>query len=245
MRVLILAGSAEARELGQLIDPRRHEVTLSFAGLTEAPAPHAGRRRIGGFGGADGLARHLATEGIDALIDATHPFAAGISANAVAAARRAGVPLLRLSRAEWPWRPGWERAASLAEAAAMIAPAARVFLTTGRRSFPAFAARQDVFFLARAAEAGANPFARGEVVTGLPPFSEESERALIDRWRLDTLVTRNSGGPAAKLDAAGALGLRVIVIARPELPAAREVHSVEEALGWLDALEAPAARPMR
>ncbi|GAA2856566.1 precorrin-6A reductase [Actinoplanes cyaneus] len=230
MRVLILGGTTEARELAALI-AGEHEVITSLAGRTSAPRLPAGEVRVGGFGGPEGLARYLAEQRIDVLVDATHPFAARISANAAAMA----VPTLILRRPGWVASPGddWQRVASVADAAAALT-GGRVFLTTGRQTIHAFAHRDDCWFLARSVEPPAPPMPRHlEVLLDRGPFTVEGERWLLAEHRIDVLVTKDSGGSDAKLAAARAEGVRVILVDRPPMPAAPAVSSAEAAAAWL------------
>lgn len=238
MKVLVLAGTAEARALAVALDAAGHAVTVSLAGLTDAPKPQAGRLRTGGFGGAEGLAAWLSAEGTEALVDATHPHAARMPGQAARAAAAAGVPRLRLLRPGWPPEPGWEAVPDLAAAARACAPGARVFLATGRQSFPAFLGRPDLWVLARAAGPGPFPFPLGRLVAGLPPFDAAEERALMAEARIDTLVTRDAGGAREKLDAARALGLRVLVVDRPPPPPGPIAADVAGAIAWVQALAA-------
>jgi precorrin-6A/cobalt-precorrin-6A reductase len=230
VRVLILGGTTEARELAALI-AGEHEVITSLAGRTSAPRLPAGEVRVGGFGGPEGLARYLAEQRIDVLVDATHPFAARISANAAAMA----VPTLILRRPGWVASPGddWQRVASVADAAAALT-GGRVFLTTGRQTIHAFAHRDDCWFLARSVEPPAPPMPRHlEVLLDRGPFTVEGERRLLAGHRIDVLVTKDSGGSDAKLAAARAEGVRVILVDRPPTPAAPAVTSAEAAAAWL------------
>ncbi|WP_118135801.1 cobalt-precorrin-6A reductase [Oceanicella sp. SM1341] len=237
MRLLLLAGTAEARALAAAAVTAGHDVTVSLAGLTARPAALAGRLRVGGFGGAEGLAQALREGGFDALVDATHPFAARMSGNAVRAVLATGLPLLRLERPGWAPEPGWLHVPDLEAAAAALPPGARVFLSTGAQSLGAFAGRADCWFLARGAEEGAFPLAQGLRVTGRPPFALAAERALMQAHRVGWLVTRNSGGAREKLDAAASLGLRVVMIDRPPPPepAPPRVEAVGPALAWIAA----------
>lgn len=230
MRILVLAGTAEARAVAAGLVAAGHDVTVSLAGVTAAPRALPGRLRTGGFGGAEGLAAFLRAARTELLVDAAHPFAARISAHAAGAAAALGLPLLRVERPAWPVRPGWQVVPDLAAAAGAIPPGATVFLTTGRRSFPAFLHRTDCRFVARAAEPGPFPFARGRLVTGLPPFGEAAERALMAAEGVGLLLARNSGGEAAKLEAAAALGLPVLMVARPPKPPAPTVPDAADAL---------------
>jgi len=233
--VLILGGTAEARALAGMLDG--YAVITSLAGRTTKPLLPPGEVRIGGFGGAAGLATFLAENRIDVLVDATHPFAAGISANAVAAAATAGVPLLVLRRPGWTERPGdfWHRVDSLASAAALLPSLGRrIFLTTGRQGIGAFAGLGECWFLARSVEPPAPPRpSRLEVVLDRGPFTLDGERDLLRRHRIDVLVSKDSGGPAAKLDAARELGVPVVLIDRPPATGGVTVSTVAGAVDWL------------
>ncbi|MFF5081273.1 cobalt-precorrin-6A reductase [Actinoplanes sp. NPDC000266] len=220
-RVLILGGTTEARALAATLHPA-HTVITSLAGRTSAPLLPPGEVRIGGFGGVDGLIAYLRTSRIDVLVDATHPFAAGISANAAAAAAATGVPLIALRRPGWTEGPGddWHRVPDLPGAAALLPRLGRrVFLTTGRQGIAAFAG-VDAWFLARSVEPPAPPMpARLETLLARGPFTLESERRLLTEHRIDVLVTKDSGGPDAKLAAAREHGIPVVMVDRPLLPA--------------------------
>ncbi|MDL4774307.1 MULTISPECIES: cobalt-precorrin-6A reductase [Thermomonosporaceae] len=238
-RVLLLGGTGEARRLaGRLADDPAYEVISSLAGRVAEPALPAGRTRIGGFGGPDGLADWLARERIDAVVDATHPFAAVMTGSAVAAAARTGLPLVVLRRPGWTRDDGddWRRVPSL-EAAAANLPGERVFLTTGRKNLGAFAGDGRRWFLVRSVDPPEPPFPpRMETVLARGPFTVEEELALMRGRSVDVLVTKDSGSAmtAAKLTAARALGIPVVMVDRPPLPAgAAVVTSVDGALGWL------------
>jgi precorrin-6A/cobalt-precorrin-6A reductase len=198
--------------------------------------------RIGGFGGVDGLVAYLRERRIDVLVDATHPFAARISANAVAAAARTGVPLLVLRRPGWREQPGddWHRVPSLAEAAAALPRLGRrVFLTTGRQEIAAFATLDECWFLARSVEPPAPPMPRHlEVVLDRGPFSLKSELRLLRDHRIDVLVTKDSGGSAAKLDAARESRIPVVMVDRPPSPTGIPIATtVSDAVAWLGNIE--------
>ncbi len=238
--VLILGGTSEARELAARLTARAGlRVISSLAGRVQNPALPAGEVRIGGFGGADGLATWLADQQIRAAVDATHPFAAGISANAVAACGRAGVPLLRVVRP--PWRPGhgddWREAGSLEEAARLLpALGDRVFLTTGRQGLAAFAPLRDIWFLIRCVDPPAGPMPpRCEVVLARGPYDAAAERDLMRQHGIGVLVTKNSGGEltAGKLAAARELGIPVVMIRRPEQADVPGCASAADAENWL------------
>lgn len=213
--------------------------TVSFAGRVERPAPHALPVRTGGFGGAEGLAAHLRAEGVTHLVDATHPFAASMSRNAVEGARMAGVPMLALTRPAWEPGPGdrWERVRDMGAAVrALDRPPLRVMLAVGRMHLPDFAANPQHAYLLRLVDPPeALPFPDAEVVVSRGPFTPEGDRALMERHGTELVVSKNSGGTGAraKLDAARGLGLPVLMIDRPLLPDRREVGSVEAVLDWV------------
>ncbi|MEU4159830.1 cobalt-precorrin-6A reductase [Actinoplanes sp. NPDC026670] len=239
MRVLLLGGTTEARRLAGTV-AGEFEVVTSLAGRTTDPLRPAGDLRIGGFGGVDGLARYLRDETIDAVVDATHPFAAAISGNAAAACGASGVPLLILKRPGWTAGPGdeWHRVASLPEAAGMLpALGRRVFLTTGRQGLAHFAGLDGCWFLARSVEppAGTVPV-HLEVLLDRGPFTVRAERELILGHRIDVLVTKDSGGADAKLVAARELGVPVLMVNRPPAPDVPAVSTADAAASWLRTL---------
>ncbi|MEV6119280.1 cobalt-precorrin-6A reductase [Streptomyces sp. NPDC052077] len=228
MRVLILGGTTEARRLAELLAAEVSlgmRVTTSLAGRVAAPRLPPGEVRIGGFGGADGLAAWLRAHRVDALVDATHPFAGTISFNAARAAATAGVPLLALRRPGWTPVEGddWHEAGSLDEAAGLLpALGRRVFLTTGRTGLAAFAGLDGHWFLVRSVDAPVPPHpAHMDVLLDRGPFTLEGEREVLLRHRVDVLVTKDSGGAATapKLTAAREAGLPVVVVRRPPVPA--------------------------
>jgi precorrin-6A/cobalt-precorrin-6A reductase len=236
--ILILGGTAEARELAAALDGARIAVVSSLAGRVGNPRLPRGEVRIGGFGGPDALARWLGEHGAAAVVDATHPFAERISASAARACPAAGVPLLRLERPGWTARPGdqWHRVPDL-EAAAALVPTlgTRVFLTTGRQGLGAFAAVDDAWFLVRCVDPPAPPLPlHHELLLDRGPYSLAGERSLLDHHAIDLVVTKDSGGAATepKLDAARERGLPVIVVERPPRSAAPAVGTVAEALAW-------------
>jgi precorrin-6A/cobalt-precorrin-6A reductase len=238
--LLILGGTAEAVALAGACTARpEFEVISSLAGRTRAPALPPGEVRIGGFGGAGGLARFLAERGIDRVIDATHPFAAQIGAHAEQACRKAGVPRLRLLRPPWTREPGdhWIEVADLAEAAQRLPELGRrVFLTVGHQDLGAFAGL-DLWFLVRTIEPpDVLPLHHAQWLAGRGPFGVPDELALLRAHAIDVLVTKASGGSAtyAKLAAARQLGLPVVMIRRPPPPPGPVVNSLEAALAWLE-----------
>lgn len=241
-RVLVLGGTAEGRRLAtELAGDPRLAVVSSLAGRVRDPALPPGEVRIGGFGGVAGLARWLRAERIAAVVDATHPFAAGMTAHAAAATAATGVPLRVLRRPAWVAGAGdrWVPVGSLAAAAvALPALGARVFLTTGRGGLAPFAA-SDLWFLLRSVDPPSPPAPRRlEVVLDRGPFTVGSERTLLREHRVDVLVTRNSGGAmtGAKLDAARQAGLPVVMVDRPALPpGVTTVATVAAAASWVHA----------
>ena len=242
LKLLILGGSGEAANLARALHgDARYDVTLSLAGRTLEPGPIPGKVRSGGFGGAEGLARTLAEEGFDLVIDATHPFAVQMKANAIQAAREAGVTLLAIRRAPWVAEKAdrWTMVGSIEDAATALGEAPkRVFLTTGRMELEPFVAAAQHSYLLRSVEAPSTHELppQVELITARGPFKFEDERRLLKTHAIDVIVTKNSGGAAtyAKLEAARALGLPVIMVSRPELPDARTVETVAEALDWLE-----------
>jgi precorrin-6A/cobalt-precorrin-6A reductase len=230
-RLLVLGGTAEARALAAALSGEGFDVVSSLAGVTSAPLLPEGEVRIGGFGGAGGLARYLREAAIALVCDATHPFAAKISRNAVDGARLAGVPCVRLERPAWTPQPDdqWTEVADLAAAAAVIAPGARVLLTTGRKELGPFRARGDIAVVARVIERPEPPPPpTWTVIAARPPFTFESERTLMLRERIDVVVTKNAGGRREKLDAAAALGIPVVMVRRPAKPPVPVAASVAE-----------------
>jgi precorrin-6A/cobalt-precorrin-6A reductase len=240
VRLLILGGTGEARELAAALSAVPGlSVVSSLAGRVGDLRLPAGDLRVGGFGGAAGLAAWLRTERVDAVVDATHPFAARITASAIEASRSAGVPLLVLRRPGWEPVPGdrWQWVDSLPEAAAAL-DRERVFLTIGRQGVASFASCDSQWFLIRCVEPPAPPLpARHEVLLDRGPFTVDGERTLLRRHEIGVLVTKDSGGPmtAAKLTAARELGLPVVVVRRPPLPvsAGPVVSTVPDAVAWV------------
>ena len=229
---LILGGTRDARELAGLLIARGADVTSSLAGRTQDPVKPEGKLRVGGFGGADGLAEYLRAHHYDAVIDATHPYAAQISAHAAEAAARLGIRHLRLERPQWRREPGdkWLEVPCMGAASDALLPGARVLLTTGLKDLPSFFSRPDLSGIARMmGEPALAVPPQWRLIRERPPFSLESELALMGEEGITVLVTKNAGGPArAKLDAARQLGLAVVMITRPQKPAAEVAASAEE-----------------
>jgi precorrin-6A/cobalt-precorrin-6A reductase len=239
VRILILGGTGEAREIAGVLVTAGADVISSLAGRVRQPRLPEGPVRIGGFGGADGLAAFLREERITHVVDATHPFAGAITANAARAATDADVPLLVLRRPGWDADPSWENVADISAAAGAVAhwPGKDVFLTTGRRDLAAFAADDSHRFLVRTVDPPDGPVPpRMMLILDRGPYTVEGESALMREHRVGLLVTKNSGGPmtAAKLTAARDLGVHVVMVARPPLPpGSTAVATVPEALRWL------------
>jgi precorrin-6A/cobalt-precorrin-6A reductase len=248
-RILILGGTAEARLLaGALAGRNEFSVTLSLAGRTAQPLPQAVPVRIGGFGGAAGLADYLRNDGVDALIDVTHPYAGIISANAAKAARDASVPLLALRRPSWSPVEGdlWIEVDTIEDAVEALGKAPRrVFLALGRKEIQPFTAAPQHAYLVRSVDPVDPPLAvpHAIYIAARGPFSEADDRALLKRHRIDALVAKNSGGKGTygKIAAARALHLPVIMLKRPALPRVASVETVEEVLAWLDHASASSA----
>lgn len=238
MRVLLLGGTGEARELADVLVASGCEVVSSLAGRTADARLPVGEVRSGGFGGATGLARWLQENPADAVVDATHPFAATMTSHAVTAAREAGVPLLVLRRPGWTSEPGdaWHWVDSPAEAARLLPSwGSRVFLTIGRQGLQAFATT-GLWTLARCVDPPEPRPSWCTLILARGPYDLDGELRLMREYRIDVVVTKDSGGPAtsAKLDAARRLRIPVVVIRRPPLPAGVDVvDSVEQAAKWL------------
>ncbi|TNM60508.1 cobalt-precorrin-6A reductase [Aliirhizobium smilacinae] len=239
--ILILGGTAEAKALAaMLLASPDYEILLSLAGRTKTPAEQPVPVRIGGFGGAEGLAAFIREKGVDLLINATHPFAARISRNAAEAAISTGVNILALRRPAWSRQKGdhWQEVADIpaAVAALDIAPR-RVFLTLGRQELVPFAAMKQHRYLVRSVDPVEPPLDLPHVsyITARGPFSESDEIALLKQHEIDLIVSKNSGGTAsaAKINAARRLGIEVVLIERPRLPDVPSAKSVEELAGMV------------
>jgi precorrin-6A/cobalt-precorrin-6A reductase len=248
-RILILGGATEARQLaGKLARREGFSVTLSLAGRTESPVAQGVPVRVGGFGGVAGLAAYLRQAHVDLLIDATHPYAARISANAADAARQSGVSILALRRPGWEPVSGdrWTLVDSVAEAARALGPAPRrVFLAIGRQEAGAFEAAPQHRYLIRSVDPVepklAVPDARYLLARG--PFPEADERALLEKYDVDVIVSKNSGGEATygKIAAARALGIEVVMVRRPFLPDVPLAETVDALAAMVDHLFDPVA----
>ncbi len=241
MRLLILGGTTEASALARLLaNDARHEAILSLAGRTANPRAQPIATRVGGFGGAAGLAHWLEAERVDTVIDATHPYADQISRNAVEACARLGVPLVSIVRPAWQSGPGdrWQIVADTNAAARTLGQVPRrVFLSLGRQELHLFAAAPQHHYVARSVDAPEPSGLPADLVVlqARGPFDLDAERTLLRDRRIDIVVSKNSGGEAtyAKIAAARELGLPVVMIDRPHKPAGDIVTSPQDALDRL------------
>lgn len=240
MTILILGGTAEARSLARTLTDQQREVISSLAGRVTDPVLPAGPVRIGRFGGVEGLQRFLGEQRISAVVDATHPFAVQISGHAATAAGAAGCRLIRLQRPGWRGHPDAERWTWVTDSLAAVTAgdnAERPFLTTGRQSLEAFRAWRTRNVLVRVVDLPAVALPeRWSVIRSRGPYNYRDERRLMQEHDSDLLVTKDSGGrhTVAKLEAAGDLGVPVVVIARPAgAPDVTTVDTVEKVLAWL------------
>lgn len=237
----MLGGTTEASALAEALAAREDHAVLSYAGRVARPRAQPIAVRVGGFGGVDGLVRYLREQRVTHLVDATHPFAGQMSAHAVAAARTAGVPLVALTRPGWTAGEGdrWRRVADIdAAVAALEGGPRRVMLALGRMHVGAFAAQPQHFYLLRFVEAGgaAPSLPHHHLVIDRGPFDAAGDRALMEAHGIDLVVAKDAGGTgaSAKLEAARALGLPVMLIDRPAVPARHEVQDVAAVLRWID-----------
>jgi precorrin-6A/cobalt-precorrin-6A reductase len=240
MRALILGGTGDANQLADACSRAKIDAIYSYAGRTQIPLGHALPTRTGGFGGAQGLADFIRHERITHVIDATHPFAAEMSRNAVEASARTGAALIALERAPWSKMPGdkWIEVADIGAAvSALPDKRARVFLAIGRQHLAPFAAKPHHAYTLRFVDPpdAPLPLPDAEIIVSRGPFTLDGDRALMRTRGIEWLVARNSGGTGAraKIEAARELGLPVIMIGRPELPERPRVESVEAVLAWL------------
>jgi precorrin-6A/cobalt-precorrin-6A reductase len=241
-RILILGGTTEARGLAERLAGRAGlDITLSLAGRTMSPAALPVPVRSGGFGGVAGLADYLQHERIDFLIDATHPYASKISANAATAARETGVRFVALRRPPWSKMPGdrWTEVSDAPAAIAALGEAPRrVFVALGRNELAPFGQAPQHHYLIRSVDPVEPPLPlpRVNYITGRGPFSETDDRALLAAHRIDAVVAKNSGGSATygKIAAARALGIEVVILRRPPLLDAPAVATIDETIAWLD-----------
>ncbi len=242
LKLLLLAGTGEAREIAARLAARGANAVASLAGATRRPAELALPTRNGGFGGHAGFERYLDAERIGAVLDATHPFAARISRRTAEVCAEKAIPYRQFLRPEW--QPGdgdrWTFIAAEADAAGHIPPGATVFLATGMQNLGDFANLRAGRLIARRIDTPREPFPfpGGEFLQGRPPFSVADEVALFRKLGVDWLVVKNSGGKASrsKLDAARILGIPVALIERPAQPPGPKLTTVEDALDWVAGL---------
>lgn len=239
-RILLLGGTTEASLLARALASAGMAAVYSYAGRTAAPLAQPLPVRMGGFGGVAGLVAYLKAEGISHVVDATHPFAAQMSRNAIAACAEAGVPLAVLERPGWQAGPGddWTHVPDIASAVAALPDSpARVFLAIGKQTLAPFAAKPQHHYLLRLVDPpeGALPLPDATAVIARGPFDLASDLALLRDHRISHIVAKNAGGAgaSAKLEAARALGLRVILIERPALPPRRIFAEVAAVMAWL------------
>ncbi|ABA78988.1 cobalt-precorrin-6A reductase [Rhodobacter sphaeroides] len=239
MRILLLGGTTEASRMARALAEAGLPAVFSYAGRTAAPVAQPLPLRVGGFGGTEGLAAYIREEGITHVIDATHPFAAQMSRNAVEACAATGTALVALERAPWAAGPGdrWIRVPSIEAAAEALPEApARVFLAIGRLHLAAFAGRAQHHYLLRLVDPpDALPLPRAEAIVARGPFTLAEDLELLRRHEIQWIVAKNAGGEGAraKLDAARELGLPVVLIDRPAIPPRPRVETPEAVLGWL------------
>lgn len=239
--LLVLGGTTEATALCARLAEKQIPGTISFAGRVKRPVRQPLPQRVGGFGGVAGLVDYLRDHQISHVVDATHPFAAQMSRHAVAACAQAGVPLIALTRAPWRAGPGdrWTHVPDIAGAvAALNRPAARVMLAVGRMHLAEFAPNPQHEYLLRLVDPPEvpPPFPRHTVIVDRGPFTEADDTALMQAHGIQLIMSKNAGGTGAvaKITAARALGLPVIMIDRPALPARPEAHGIDAVLQWLD-----------
>lgn len=240
MRVLLLGGTTEAARLARVFHESGIDAVYSLAGRTRSPVSQPIVTRSGGFGGVTGLERYLIEGRFSHVVDATHPFAAKMSANAVEACASAGIPLCALERPKWAAGPGdnWQSVANVAEAVTALPEAPlRVFLAIGKQQPGEFSVKPQHFYLLRMIDppVGTLPLPLAEAIVGRGPFTVDGDRALMQDHNIDLLVAKNGGsvGARAKIDAARDLGLPVIMIERPYIPVRRSFADERDVLRWL------------
>ena len=242
MTILILGGTAEARQLAAALVADGVDVISSLAGRVSSPSLPAGRVRVGGFGGVDGLADYLRREPASAVVDASHPFAAKITKNVAGAASLTRTPLVRLERPGWREHPrsgSWTWVDDAVAARAAAESTRRPFLTTGRQTLPAFYSWADREVLVRLVDPPAASLPqRWKVILSRGPYGYAGERKILSEHGIDVILTKDSGGThtVAKLDAAGDLGIPVVIIARPEPAPIPLLRTVAEAAAWCRSL---------
>jgi precorrin-6A/cobalt-precorrin-6A reductase len=239
-RILLLGGTTEASLMAQALADARTDAVYSYAGRTDTPMGQPILMRVGGFGGVDGLAAYLRDGAFTHVIDATHPFAAQMSSNAVAACAATGIPLIAYERKPWVQSDGdqWRHVPDIAAAAAALHGAAqRVFLAIGRQHLDAFVSQPQHHYVLRLVDApqGPLPLPQAAVIIARGPFATAGDTALLRQHRVQIVVAKNAGGKGAvaKIAAARALHLPVIMIDRPQIPARATAHTVAAVMDWL------------
>jgi precorrin-6A/cobalt-precorrin-6A reductase len=239
MRILLLGGTTEASNLAAALAARGMDAVFSYAGRTAQPVAQPLPTRVGGFGGVAGLVAYIQAQGITHIIDATHPFAAQMSRNALEASHACGIPLVVLERQPWGAIQGddWQHVPDIGGAVAALPDApARVFLAIGKQNLAPFAAKPQHFYLLRLVDRpSALPLANATAIIARGPFDVAGDTALLQTHAITHIVAKNAGGSGAtaKLTVARALGVTVILIDRPVLPPRHVVGSVTEVLAWL------------
>ena len=238
--LLILGGTTEATALAHVLHDAEIEATFSYAGRVARPKRQPLPTRIGGFGGVEGLADYICENGITHIVDATHPFAAQMSMNAVAACALTGAHLVALTRQKWMAQAGddWRHVPDIAGAvAALSGPAQNVMLAIGRMHLDAFAPCPQHQYLLRLVDApdGDVPLPNRHIIVDQGPFSVENDMALMRDHNIQVVVAKNAGGSGAraKIDAARALNVPIIMIDRPTIPDRPEVGKPQDVLDWL------------
>lgn len=241
-RLLLLGGTTEASQLAQVLAATGISAVFSYAGRTEQPVAQPMPTRIGGFGGVEGLARYIRAEGVTHVVDATHPFAAQMSRNAIEACALTGTHLCAFERPEWVAGPGdvWLPVADIDAAAdALPAAPARVFLAIGKQHLASFARKPQHHYLLRLVDTPVAPLPLpdAEAVVARGPFTADEDLALLKSHRITYVISKNAGGTGAeaKLKAARILQIPVIMIGRPSLPPRTIFGQVGQVMGWINA----------
>ena len=238
--ILVLGGTTEASALARALAEQGERATLSYAGRVAQPGAQPIAVRVGGFGGVIGLVHHLQASHVTHVVDATHPFAARMSSHAIAACQQLKIPMLALTRDAWQPGPGdrWQSVADLPSAAAALSgPPQRVMLAVGRMHLATFAAQPQHHYILRLVDEPdvRPPLPHHTTIVARGPFDMAGDIGLLREHRVDIVVSKNAGGSGAqaKLQAARTLGLPVLMVARPQLPARQEVTGVADVLAWL------------
>ena len=240
--ILLLAGSGEAKEIARGLAQRRIPAIASLAGATRQPKRLDIDMRVGGFGGEAGFRAYLSQAKITAVIDATHPYATHITTRTARVCARVGLPYLHVLRPAWVPQTGdsWTQIAREQDAAKLIPMGATVFLGTGRQSLEKFINLEGRRVICRQIDppTAPFPFEGGEFLIGRPPFPVDREKAIFSQLGIDWIIVKNAGGDASatKLTAARALGIPVLMIARPPMPDAPRVQTADQAIAWARAL---------